>query len=206
SDNFLELAFVEVSSDGINFFRFPATSEIQDTLQTDGFGSSDPTEINNLAGKYRAQYGTPFDLEELIGTNGLDINHITHVRVIDVIGSISENYASYDQYGNAINDPYPTDFPAGGFDLDAVGVINHDISASIGTSNKDFKLYPALTSDLINLTSHSIIGEISIYSIDGTLINKLQSNDYSLTIDVNFLESGIYLLNTNGINLQFIKY
>src|ERR1700739_3119800 len=35
--NYLELAFVEVSSDGINFFRFPATSNTQDTLQTGSF-------------------------------------------------------------------------------------------------------------------------------------------------------------------------
>ena len=38
SDLFLELAFVEVSSDGINFFGFPATSLTQDTLQIDGYG------------------------------------------------------------------------------------------------------------------------------------------------------------------------
>jgi hypothetical protein len=34
------------------------------------------------------------------------------------------NYASYDSQGHQINDPWPTNFPTGGFDLDAVGVIN----------------------------------------------------------------------------------
>src|SRR3954467_173127 len=33
SDTFLELAFVEVSSDGVHYFRFPAVSNTQDTLQ-----------------------------------------------------------------------------------------------------------------------------------------------------------------------------
>ena len=124
SDDFLELAFVEVSSDGINFFRFPATSLIQDSIQVDGFGPTDATKINNLAGKYRAQYGTPFDLEELKDEQGLDVNSITHIKIIDVVGSINDAYATYDQYGNKVNDPFPTPFPSGGFDLDAVGVIH----------------------------------------------------------------------------------
>jgi len=65
SNTFLELGFVEVSSNGTDYFRFPATSLTQDTIQIDAFGSVNPTDINNLAGKYRANYGTPFDLEDL---------------------------------------------------------------------------------------------------------------------------------------------
>lgn len=124
SDTFLELAFVEVSSDGINFFRFPATSNTQDTLQTSSFGSTDATFINNLAGKYRALYGTPFDLQELSSISGLDVNQITHIKIIDVVGSIDSAYATYDQYGKKVNDPWSTPFASSGFDLDAVGVIN----------------------------------------------------------------------------------
>ncbi len=61
---FLELAFVEVSSDGINFTRFPATSNQQNAIQISPFATNcDPTKINNLAGKYIANYGTPFDLQ-----------------------------------------------------------------------------------------------------------------------------------------------
>ena len=62
-DTFLELAFVEVSSDGINFVRFPSHSLTDTTLQTNTFGTTDATKINNLAGKYRGSYGTPFDLQ-----------------------------------------------------------------------------------------------------------------------------------------------
>jgi hypothetical protein len=82
---FLELAFVEVSSDGINFFRFSATSNTPDSVQTGSFDSTDASKLNNLAGKYKANYGTPFDLYELNGTTGLDIAHISHVRVADVV-------------------------------------------------------------------------------------------------------------------------
>lgn len=124
SDTFLELAFVEVSSDGINYFRFPATSYTPESPQVGGFGEIDATKINNLAGKYRALFGTPFDLEELSNEDGLDINAITHIKIIDVVGCVQDEYATHDQYGNKINDPWSTPFASSGFDLDAVGIIH----------------------------------------------------------------------------------
>jgi hypothetical protein len=130
SDYFLELAFVEVSSDGLNFVRFPAICNQQDTQQQGAYDEiSDPTKINNLAGKYRAQFGTPFDLSDLVDSLNIDLSSITHVRIVDAIGSLEPEYAQFDHLGNAINDPYPTDFDFGGFDLNAVGVIHqHPLS------------------------------------------------------------------------------
>ncbi|WP_118950337.1 T9SS type A sorting domain-containing protein [Taibaiella helva] len=121
---YLELAFVEVSSDGEHFFRFPASSPMQNTTQIDNFTYSNAIYYNNLAGKYKTGFGTPFDLEALKGTPGLDINQVTHVRIVDVVGSIDPQYASRDKDGRIINDPYPSAFASGGFDLQAVGVIN----------------------------------------------------------------------------------
>jgi hypothetical protein len=123
---FLELGFVEVSSDGENFFRFPAYSNVQTVTQIDGMGCIDPSQIHNLASKYGAMYGTPFDLDEVPDDPLLDKDYITHVRIVDVVGSINPEYASYDCQGNPINDPWPTPFASGGMDLDAVGVI-HDL-------------------------------------------------------------------------------
>ena len=88
NDNFLELAFVEVSSNGIDYFRFPSVSLTQTENQTGGFGSSDPTLIHNLAGKYRVYYGTPFNLDDIEDDISLDKQNITHVKIIDVGGSI----------------------------------------------------------------------------------------------------------------------
>lgn len=142
SDDYLEFGFVEVSSDGINFFRFPATCNIQDSAQCGAFGLSDAAKVNNLGGKYRALYGTPFDLSDLQGTVGLDLNNVTHVKIIDVVGSISPTYATYDQNNRKVNDPWPTPFASSGFDLDAVGVI-HDITNSIQEPLKmEFSIYP----------------------------------------------------------------
>lgn len=117
SDTFLELGWVEVSSDGANFFRFPNYSLT--TKAVGGFGSVDTTNIDGLAGKYRQGFGTGFDLGLLAGTAGLDIDKVQYVRIVDIVG----NGSARDSAGNVIYDPYPTTGSAG-FDLDAVGVVH----------------------------------------------------------------------------------
>jgi hypothetical protein len=135
---FLELAFVEVSSDGETFFRFPATSLTRTDLQVGSFGGVDPTDAHNLAGKHPAGFGTPFDLSDLPTHPTVDLQRITHVRIIDVIGAINPDLASRDTSGNIINDPYPTAFFTGGFDLDAVGAFSQTSTnfSNWCTSNK----------------------------------------------------------------------
>ena len=117
SDTFLELGYVEVSSDGTNFFRFDNDSLTADPVTA--FGNVDPTNITGLASKYRQGYGTPFDLAELAGTTGLDINNIGYVKIVDIVGDGTYS----DTSGDLIYDPYPTGGSAG-FDLDAIGVMN----------------------------------------------------------------------------------
>jgi hypothetical protein len=153
ADNFLELAFVEVSSDGINYTRFPATSNTQSTTQIGAFDPLDCTKLNNLAGKYRQDYGTPFDLEEIKNAPGLNVNAITHVKLIDVVGSLTPSLATYDMNANPVNDPYPTAFGSGGFDLDAVGVINEN-PAGVQENLPDelFNLYPNPCSSKLIIT------------------------------------------------------
>lgn len=130
SDAFLELAFVEVSTDDSTYIRFPAHSLTDTSSQVGGFSLwGDPTKLHNLAGKYRATFGTPFDLEELRGQ--IDVNQIRYVRIVDVVGSVDPRYASYDTAGRAINDPYPTAFSSGGFDLDALALLNQNATSII---------------------------------------------------------------------------
>lgn len=143
SDNYLELAFVEVSSDGVHFVRFPSVSNTDTTTQIGSFGSIDASQLYNLAGKYKASYGTPFDLEELKDSIGLDINNIMYVRIRDVIGSINDSFCTRDSKGAKVNDPYPTAFESGGFDLDAVGVIhNTENFSSIKKIEKQLLTFP----------------------------------------------------------------
>jgi len=140
TDEFLELAYVEVSSDGTNFLRFPNYSDMPGPIKP--FESVYPEFVYGLASKYRLGYGTPFDLNELriaynaqlagntdfspafamVLTNNfplLDLNHITHVRLVDIVG----DGAALDAGGSIIYDPYAT-VGSAGFDLDAIGVLN----------------------------------------------------------------------------------
>jgi len=121
---FLELAFVEVSSDGINYVPFAASSLTDTLLQKDAFSGINATEIHNLAGKYIAPFGTPFDLDELKNNPLIDVNNIKFIRITDVSGSVNPLFGSRDNNGRIINDPWPTAFASGGFDLDAVGIIH----------------------------------------------------------------------------------
>ena len=194
SDVFLELAFVEVSSDGINYVRFSPSSNTQTITQIGPFDNTgDATKINNLAGKYRAMYGTPFDLQELSGNALLDINAITHIKIIDVVGSINPLYASYDISNNPINDPFPTAFASGGFDLDAVGVIHQQ---TIGLMEQQpsisFQIYPNPISynQQLNILSNEEIIEVLICNNMGQII--FQGKETSLK-NVQ-LEKGLYFV------------
>ena len=126
SENFLEFAWVEVSSNGIDFFRFYNISLTQSAVNS--FGNIDPTNVTGLAGKYRRGFGTPFDLEQLTITlsnlNNLDLNRISHVKIIDIVGDGSHYDSITSGNGpNPIYDPYPTSGSAG-FDLDAIAALH----------------------------------------------------------------------------------
>lgn len=192
SDTFLELAFVEVSSNGVNFFRFPSHSQTQTTTQVGGFGAVDCRYINNLAGKYRVNFGTPFDLSDVPNNALLDKNNITHVRVIDVIGTINPLYASHDSLGNIVNDPYSTPYATGGFDLNAVGVINQKTLLSAKSFNlNSVALYPNPASDVVYLDTDQQ-SSILIYDMGGNVRKKLPAAQYN-EVQVSDLNPGIYL-------------
>ncbi|WP_179336256.1 T9SS type A sorting domain-containing protein [Winogradskyella costae] len=192
SDTFLELAFVEVSSDGVNYFRFPSHSETQSETQVGGFGSVDPTYINNLAGKYRGLFGTPFDLSDLEEDALLNKNNITHIKIIDVVGSIDPAYARYDSFGNAINDPFSTPFYSSGFDLDGIGVINQQSLSIDDQEYSAISIYPNPASNEFYINSAEKVN-VSIYNILGKMVisKEVDSNN---PIQISELKSGIYLV------------
>jgi hypothetical protein len=122
TDTFLELGFVEVSSDGKNFVRFDHSCLAESPV--DPFGTVDTTKAGGLAGKYRQGFGTPFDLLTLknrpeVTAGLLDLSGIRYVKIVDVIGDGSRK----DSFGRPIYDPYPT-VDSAGFDLDAVAALN----------------------------------------------------------------------------------
>lgn len=196
---FLEFAFVEVSSDGINFERFDAISHIQDTAQLPMVGI-DCSLVNNLAGKYVNGYGTPFDLEELNDKPGLNINSITHVRVVDVVGSVNSTYATYDSEGNKVNDPYPTPYPSGGFDLDAVGVIHAFTGTAveeIRNQKPEIRLLsnPVMDEDVTLLVSEILVGaNVALLNITGELLYSAELLTANCLLPTANLPQGLYFV------------
>jgi len=207
---FLELAFVEVSSDGINFTRFPATSNNQNTVQIGPFDtSSDPAKINNLAGKYIGGFGVPFDLQELQGTSGLDINNITHVKIVDVVGCIQPLYARYDKNNNIINDPWATGFGSGGFDLDAVGVM-HQIPLAVKEESElknKVSLFPSVTNNNITVENpEGLTIKLSITDITGREVYEQEkTSDTVVVLNLQELEEGNYFVRIENEGSLFVK-
>jgi hypothetical protein len=122
NDAFLELAFVEVSSDGDHFLRFDGVQ--LDGQAIDAFGTLDTRGLGGLAGKYRQGFGQPYDLAALANrpeaaSRQVDLGAIRFVRLVDIVG----DGATLDCFGQPIYDPYPTTGSAG-FDLDAIGVLH----------------------------------------------------------------------------------
>ena len=187
---FLELAFVEVSSDGENYFRFPAVTKVPFDEQMGSFGVMDATMIHNFAGKYEVMYGTPFDLDEMADNVLLDKNKITHIRLIDVIGNINPEYATYDSEGHIVNDPFPTPFWSSGFDLDAVGVI-HDL-AHFDVPDNEMNLvavYPNPVKDRLTVEA-DYFESVEVYNLVGQQVMASTTAD----IDMSNMNQGIYFV------------
>ncbi|MEM9883274.1 MAG: PEP-CTERM sorting domain-containing protein [Planctomycetota bacterium] len=144
---FAELGFVEVSTDGVHFARFPSQflnypdgvpGTADSLIDLDGDPSTAPTNaayltqdvsnLYNLVGKhanaYGTSYGTPFDLDDLLTdplvTDGLvDPDEIHYVKIVDIPG----NGHFTDSLGNPIFDAWVT-WGSGGLDFEALGVIH----------------------------------------------------------------------------------
>ena len=199
----LELGFVEVSSDGENFFRFPAVTYVQTEEQLGNAGSINPAQLHNFASKYGAFYGTPFDLDEVEDNALLDKNKVTHVRIVDVVGNIDTLYTSdeegniidticpsLDSQGHIVNDPFPTPFYSSGFDLDAIGVI-HDLAHFDVPENEvmSIAMYPNPVRDRLTVNTENL-QSVEIYNLVGQLVMTSAAS----VIDMNDLNQGIYFV------------
>ncbi|MBT64419.1 MAG: hypothetical protein CML13_14550 [Puniceicoccaceae bacterium] len=184
SDTFLELAWVEVSTDGQHFVRFPNYSYRE-------AGAATTADLfHGYAGKYRQGYGTPFDLDQLryayealeeedpnapyfstefrtqlaLNYPTLDLADIRYVRLVDIVG----DGTALDANGYSIWDPYPTSGSAG-LDLDAIGVL-HQVEPSGLAQSIAFDSIanrPLLDGDLILTATASSGLPVTFEVIDG---------------------------------------
>lgn len=165
-----ELAFVEISSNGTDFIRFPSVSLTPGL--TGPYGTIDITDIYNLAGKHPNAYGictgTPFDLEELssypaVLSGTVDLDNIRYIRLVDIPGSgifFDQAQSYYDPGSYDVNQtPHWSVFAenhpvydawltweSAGFDMEAVGVLKEqEYSADINLDGrvdlKDFAIF-----------------------------------------------------------------
>jgi hypothetical protein len=152
---FAELAFVDVSSDGVNFARFRSRFDTTFAQFLDVGQYTRPRHVYNLAGKHMNNhgnnstepsedpselidicFGTPFDLADLandplVVAGLVDLGRIAYVRIVDIPG----NGSVKDSRGQPVYDPWLTTNPLGngGFDLEAIGVLN---AALPGTTDR----------------------------------------------------------------------
>lgn len=195
NDIFLELAFVEVSSDGTHFYRFPSVSNTANDQQIGNAGTVDANKLYNLAGKYRGGWGTPFDLAELDGYSNLDINNITHIRLVDVVGSIDPQYGTIDKNGRIINDPYPTDFASGGFDLTGVAILNGWTPNGVNnyTTHNAVGVWPNPCQNQCTISSEQKeIQQIEVYDVCGKLIYSNTESNTHHQIYTSDWKAGLY--------------
>jgi len=187
---FLELAFVEVSSDGENYFRFPAVTNVPFDEQVGSFALMDATLIHNFAGKYEVLFGTPFDLDEVEDNPLLNKSKITHIRLIDVVGSINPEYATYDSEGHIVNDPFPTPFWSSGFDLDAVGVIHDEAHFDVPENETEtLSVYPNPVKDRLTVRVENL-QSVEVFNLVGQLVMTSEQP----IVDMSDLNQGVYFV------------
>jgi hypothetical protein len=145
-----ELAYVEVSTYGDTFVRFPSVSLTPETEQLTADNNDmvyddwdgtwvfvhpgwsqetiDPTGVYNLAGKHRnsgdTSWGTPFDLDDLANDPAVmdGTVDLNDIQYVRIV-DIPGNGDWVDSLGNPIYDAWVTR-ASGGFDLEAIGVLN----------------------------------------------------------------------------------
>jgi len=211
-DDFLELGFVEVSSNGIDFVRFPSVSLTPETPQVLTFGTIDATHIHNLAGKYRVFYGTPFDLSDLKDSLSIDLSAITHIRIIDVGGCIMPGFEAFDSQGHIINDPWPTPFWTSGIDIDAVGIIHIETQAVPSSIQMAaIRMYPNPVHHTLRI-EHADNAPLNLSILDpiGKIFLAGKTIDRYTELDISNYPPGLYiavftLQDGTKINRKFIK-
>jgi hypothetical protein len=194
NEAYLELAFVEISSDGIHYQRFQSTCLNNILNQLPGTGVySDARLIHNLAGKYIARWGVPFDIAELKDSAFINPNAIRYVRIRDVVGSIDSNYACFDGGQRIINDPYPTDFPTGGFDLDALGLIHVQFpnAVSSASTSGEWALYPNPCLNKLQLPASQTWVSAESFDVFGRQLARW-SSDSLHELDLSEYPAGVY--------------
>jgi hypothetical protein len=109
-----KFATVSVSSDGLNWVPFPTAFDQSSLVDNELF---DASELYNIAGKYVAGFGTPFDLNQLAGVSPqLNVDDVRYVRITDAWGATDSSV----NHNPILDDPESIY----GFNFGGVAVLN----------------------------------------------------------------------------------
>lgn len=209
---FAELGYVEVSTDGETFARFP--SEYYNYLDSgpgfQAYLTQDVSNIYNLAGKhsnaYGESWGTPFDLDDLADNpfvldGTVDLNEINYVKIVDIPGDGTFK----DSQGNSIYDAWVT-WGSGGMDFEALGVLNHqdDLKAAqtakagsgaLGWLDDDNEqlahvVYEGLTEDTAFNVTHYDDQTVLDTVLDGGRLSAIDTK-YKSLLDALYVDDGL---------------
>jgi len=126
------------------------------------------------------------------------------------VGDLHDRFARYDSQGHKINDPWPSPYWSGGFDLDAVGVI-HQRGEVTGLptfvrSEESIRVFPNPANSVVNV--RFVKGDdfmhfnIELINLAGQIL--ISSSNKQL--NVSGIPNGLYILKiSDGKNIQFKK-
>ena len=144
-------------------------------------------------------------MDDLAGYTNLNTNQITHIRIVDAVGSINPHYGTTDRYGKIINDPYPTDFASGGFDLGGVAILNGWTPSGISENNHlQINVYPNPCTDFVMIDNQEGKSAI-LYNALGQVIMNFTISNSQEKISMKDLNSGVYYLQVGTSMKKIIK-
>jgi hypothetical protein len=182
---FGELAFVEVSTNGVDFARFP-NQYFGPPGPIGAFSGLPAGSVKNIAGLGLRTVppaldgyahpalagGDPFDLDDLVAdplvTAGtVDLANINYVRLVDVLG----NGSSFDSFGTPVYDP------TGGTnssDWDAVAVVNNTVNQDVNRPTITVSFDPATRQ--LTLAASDVSGWMTISGTTHFTINGVPND------------------------------
>ena len=129
------------------------------------------------------------------------------------------NYLDSDDDGDGvltINEDYNGNHNPGDDDVNSNGVADYlDVTSALVTSNfqteKNISIFPNPTNDILNVENKTgeILSNISIYSINGTLVKEVKETSSMNSVLVSDLPTGVYfvkfIISDKVLNYKFIK-
>lgn len=174
--------------------------------------------------KYYGAINTENGEGAMLDASGNEIKNLSYCKVTDYVDSISipqylykyklenipildseNNVRTFTAYATALfTGDNSSAYSTSSFATTTPKYVGGSTGIETITEFNRLNIYPIPTSGSLTINSHEPISTISIHSTAGRLMKKIQGNkEYSMTISVEDLSKGIYVLGIN--NIYFMK-